>query len=251
MELDRQVWLGALEMGKKQTKNKKTKVEKQEKDFMPGAETEDQFDKVLSLLSQWMKAGIVTVNVDVDGDIAFELPREMNKLLETQVPSDLTHEKVRSIIRSEIPALVDAGLRKNPEQALRLGMPEKLHGQIDTMVKRSQKAINSLVDRALKERIMLRKTTTGYVLDDIASIQSTYHVEAEKGERINVPFISLELAFAKPRSGFVFSLSPRERVMSASRKDEIRVTLDLHKDDIKDLIQKLKKIEEETSTKGD
>ena len=238
-------------MGKKQTKTKKTKVEKQEKDFMPGTETEDQFDKVLSLLSQWMKAGIVSVSVDVDGDVTFVLPREMDKLLETQVPRDLPHKKVRAIIRGEIPALIDAGLRKNPEQALRFGVPEKLHEKINTMVKRSEKAVNSLVDRPLKERIILRRTTTGYVLDDIESIQSTYHVEAEKGERIDVPFVSLELAFAKPRSGFMVSLSPRERVITAVRKDEVRVILNMHKDDLGDLIQKLSKIEKETCAKGD
>ena len=231
-------------MGKKQTKTKEPKGEKQEKDFVPGVETEDQFDKVLSLLSQWMKAGIVSVSVDVDGDITFGLPREMDKLLETQVPRDLTHEKVHGIIRNEIPALVDAGLRRNPEKALRLGVPEKLHGKIDTMVKRSEKAVASLVDGPLKERIMLRRTATGYVLEDIESIQSTYHVEAEKGERIDVPFVSLELALAKPRSGYMFTFSPREHAFTAVRKDDIRIILDMHKDDIKDLIQKLKKIEE-------
>lgn len=230
-------------MGKEQIKTKKAVIKGQEKDFMPGMETEEQFDKVLSLLSQWMKAGIVSISVDVDGDVTFELPREMEKLLETQVPRDLTHGKVRAIIHSEISALVDAGLRKNPEQALRLGLPEELHEQIDTLLKRSQKAISSLVDRSLKERIMLRRTTKGYVLDDIESVQSTYHVETGKGQRINVPFVSLELAFAKPRSGYMFSLSPRERAFTAIRQEELTITVDLHKDDIKDLIQKLEKID--------
>ena len=238
-------------MGKKQTKTKKPKVENQEKDFIPGAETEGQFDNVLLLLSQWMKAGIVTVNVDVDGDIAFELPREMNKLLETQIPSDLTHKQVVGIIRDEIPSLIAAAFGKNPEHMVRVLMPEKLHGKIDTMVKRSEKAVTCLVDSSLKERIMLKRTTPAYVVDEIHAIRSTYHVEAKRGEKIDVPYISLEFAFVRPRSGYVFSLNPKERAMSASRKDEIRVTLDLHKDDIKDLNQKLKKIEEETSAKGE
>ena len=238
-------------MVKKQTKTKKTKVEKQEKDFIPGTETEEQFDKVLSLLSQWIKAGIVSVDIDVDGDIKFGLPREMDKLLETQVPRDLGHEKVRAIIKNEIPALIDAGLRRNPEQALRLTIPEKLHGKINTMAKRSEKAVINLVDRSLKERIMLRRTTPGYVFDEIQSIQSTYHVEGKEGEKIDVPFISLELVFAKPRSGYTFSLNPRERSFTTSRKDEVRVTLDLHKDDMKDLIEKLSKIEEKINRKGD
>ena len=238
-------------MAKKQTTTKKSKIEKEEKDFMPGSETEDQFDKVLSLLSQWMKAGIVSVSVDVDGDITFELPREMEKLLETQVPRDLTHEKVSAIIRNEMPALIDAGLRKNPEQALRSGVPEKLYEIIGTMVKRSEKAVASLVGRPLKERIMLRRTTTGYVIDDIESIQSTYHVDAEKGERIDVPFVSLELTFAKPRSGYMFSLSPRERAFTTVRKDELRVIFNMHKDDLSDFIQKLIKIEKDTCSKGE
>jgi hypothetical protein len=237
-------------MGKKQIKTKKAKVKEQKKDFVPGMETEEQFDKVLSLLSQWMKAGIVSVRIDVDGDVTFELPREMEKLLETQVPRDLNHEKVRAIIRSEISALIDVGLRKNPEQAIRSRVPEELHEQIDIMVSRSQKAVSSLVDGALKERIMLRRTTKDYVLDDIESIQSTYHVEAEKGQRINVPFVSLELAFAKPRSGYLFSLSPREHTFTAVRKEELRVTFDMHKDDLSDFIQKLSKIEKDACSKG-
>lgn len=235
-------------MGKEQTKTKKTKAEDQESDFMPGVETEEQFDKVLSLLSQWMKAGIVTVNVDVDGDVEFELPREMNKLLETQVPSDLTHKHVVGIIRNEIPSLIAAGFGKNPERMIRALMPEKLHEKADTMMKRSEKAVVCLVDSSLKERMMLKRTTPGYVVDEINAIRSTYHVEPKEGEKIDVPYVSLELTFVRPRSGYVFSLNPKERAMIASRKDEVRVTLDLHKQDIKDLIQKLKKIEEETST---
>lgn len=238
-------------MVKKQTKTKKPKVEKQEKDFIPGNETEEQFDKVLSLLSQWIKAGIVSVDVDLDGDISCGLPREMDKLLETQVPSDLGHEKVRAIIKNEIPPLIDAGLRRNPEQALRSTIPEKFHSIIDTMVKRSEKAVINLVDRSLRERIMLRRTTPGYVFDEIQSIQSTYHVEGKEGKKIDVPFISLELAFAKPRSGYIFSINPMERSLSVERKEEVRVTVDLHKDDMKDLIEKLSKIEEKINRKGD
>lgn len=238
-------------MGKKHTKTEKPQIEKQEKDFIPGTETEEQFDKVISLLSQWIQAGIVSVDVDVDGDIKFELPREMDRLLETQVPRDLGHKKVRAIINKEIPALIDAGLRRNPEQALRLTMPEKLHGKIDTMEKRSEKAVTNLVDRSLKERIMLRRTTPGYVFEDIQSIQSTYHVKGKEGEKIDVPFISLGLTLAKPRSGYTFSMNPLERSFSVSRKEELKVTLDLHKDDLKDLIKKLSEIEEKINNKGD
>jgi len=238
-------------MGKKHTKTKKAKIKKQEKDFVPGTETEDQFNKVLSLLSQWIKAGIVSVEVDVDGDVNFILPKEMDRLLETQVPRDLGHKKVQEIIKNEIPPLIDAGLRRNPKQVIRMTMSEKLYKKIDAMVKRSEKAVANLVDSSLKERIMLRRTTPGYIFNEINSIQSTYHVEVKEGEKIDLPFISLELTLAKPRSGYIFSINPRERTVRPYLKDELVVAFDLHKDDIKDLIKKLNKIEEKINKKGE
>lgn len=238
-------------MGKKQTKTKKHKIEKKEKDFMPGTETEEQFEKIISLLSKWIKAGIVSIDVDVDGDISFELPREMDKLLEAQVPRDLGYKKVHEIITQEITFLIDAGLRKNTEKAIMSTMPKKLHEKMDIMMKRCEKAVTNLVDRSLKERIMLRRTTPGYVIEGIRSIESTYNVEEKEGEQIKVPFISLELTFAQPRSGYVFSLNPVEQKFSASRKDEVKITLDLHKEDMKDFIEKLNSIEEKINNKGD
>lgn len=238
-------------MGKKQTKKKKQKIEKKEKDFISGTETEEQFEKIISLLSKWIKAGIVSIDVDVDGDISFELPREMDKLLEAQVPRDLGYKKVQTIINKEIKYLIDAGLRKNTEKSIRSTMPGKLHEKMDMMVKRCEKAVTNLVDRSLKERIMLRRTTPCYVINSIRSIESTYNVEGKEGEQIKVPFISLELTFAQPRSGYMFSLNPVEQEFSAYRKDEVKVKLDLHKEDMKDFIEKLNSIEEKINNKGD
>lgn len=236
-------------MVKKKSKTKKTKIEQQEKEFIPGTETEEQFEKVLTLLSQWIKAGIVSVKVDVDGDVNFELPKEMDKLLETQVPKDLTHKKVTGIIRSEIPQLITAGFGKEKEQILAFGMHEKLN--INNMLKRSEKAVACLVDKNLKERIMLRRTTPGYILDEIQSIESSYRVESKKGEQVDIKFISLEFFLAKPRSGQMVEFNPMERTMRIARKDDFRVTVELHKDDIKDLIKKLSEIEEKINNKGD
>jgi hypothetical protein len=233
-------------MAKRQIKSKKARHQKEREDFIPGTETDEQFEKVLSLLSEWIKAGIVSVSVDVEGDVAFELPREMDKLLKIQAPPDLTHKKVVAIIRGEIPALISVGLAKDPEHRLMHVMPEKLHKKINIMIKRSEKTIDALINKNLKERIFLRRATPAYVVDAIQSVESTYHVESKKGEKIDVPFISLELTLARPHSEQMFALNPLERTVGFTRKDDARVTIDLHKDDIKDLIQKLQKIEEKT-----
>jgi hypothetical protein len=231
-------------MAKRQIKSKKARHQKEREDFIPGTETDEQFEKVLSLLSEWIKAGIVSINVDVEGDVHFELPREMKELLETQVPSGLTHKKVVEIIHSEIPALISVGLAKDSEHRLIHVMPEKLHEKINILIKRSEKTVNALINKNLKERILLREATTAYVVDEVRSIASTYHIESKKGEKIDVPYISVELTLARPHSEQMFAFNPLERTISFTRRDDVRVTLDLHKDDIKDLIQRLQKIEE-------
>lgn len=234
-------------MGKRPAKPKKEELKKKKKDFVPGSETEEQFEKVLSLLSDWMKAGIVDYELDADGDINFKLPGEMSELLGTQVPSELTHQHVAAIIRTEMPALISAGLGKEPERRLRFLIPEELHEKIDVMVQRSEKTVGMLINENLKERILLRQTTPCYVLDKIRSMESTYHIESEKGEKVNVPHLSLEFSFAKPRSGQMLVMNPKQRTISFSGKDDIKVTADLHKDDIKDLIKMLKEAKEKLS----
>lgn len=234
-------------MGKKQTKAKKTELKKSKEDFVPGTENEEQFEKVLFLLSEWIKAGIVDVKIDVDGDIHFDLPSEMEELLKTQVPRDLKHRDVVAIIRNELPALISASLAKNPGRRLRFILPENLNEKIDLMVERGEKTVGMLVSKNLKERILLRKASPSYVIDELRDMAGTYHVESEKNEKVDVPYLSLELTLARPRSEQMLAVNPKERTVRFSRKDDIKVTIDLHKEDLKDLIKKLNKIDEKIS----
>lgn len=227
-------------MGKEQTKSKKSNAND---DFVAGAESDKQFKKVLSLLCEWMKAGIVDVKVDVDGDVDFGLPDEMDELLGTQLPPGYAHDEVSAIIRSEIPALISGGLEKKPEQYLKFRLPEKFHERIDVMVQRSREAIKKLVNKNLKERILLRRAATAYLIEDIQLTKCTYHLELEKGEKVDVPHATLGFTFAKAGSGQVVVMDMHARSASFRRKDTVEVSVDLHKDDVKDLIKKLKEIE--------
>jgi len=230
-------------MGKGPKKSKKADMKEEKKDFVPGTETEEQFEKVLSLLSDWMKAGIVDFELDTDGDTQFNLPGEMSKLLGTQVPRDLTHKKVAAIIRTEIPALISAGLAKNPRQQLSDRMPEVLREKIGVLLKRVEASVEKLVDKDLKERILLRRTTPGYVIDEVRVIPGTYYVETGNKKKTEVPHLLLEISLERPQSGRMLVVGPDLRRMSFSRMDDMRVAVDLHKDDLKNLIEKLKEIE--------
>ncbi len=232
-------------MGKKQTKEKKAELRKVKEDFIPGAETEEQFEKVLSLLSEWIKAGIVDVEVDTDGDVTFSLPGEMDELLGTQVPFGLKHKDVVSIITFEIPMLIGAGLSRKPKEWIKRRLQEQFSDKIDVMTKRGEKAAKCLVTGDSKERVLLRKASLAYVVDELNWSSGTYHVKSEGEEKIDIPHVSLEIKFARPRSGRMVMIHHDERSISFGRSDDISVTLDLHTDDIRDLIKKLKGIEED------
>jgi len=232
-------------MGKRPTKTKKSEPRERKTDFVPGAETDEQFEQALLLLSEWLKAQIVDVSVDTDGDIYFNLPREMDELLETQMPADLASEHVVAIIQYEIPALVEAGLAREPAEWLKRRVPEELSDKVDSMAKRAKKVVDIIISENLKERILLRRSTPAYVVERLEWNAGTYHVRSEDQEKIDVPFVSLEINFTRPRSAPVVAINPIERRIGFKRDDDISVNLQLHRDDIIDLARQLEEIAEE------
>ena len=233
-------------MGKRPAKSKKSEPKERKTDFVPGAETDEQFEQALLLLSEWLKAQIVDVGVDTDGDISFDLPREMDQLLETQMPADLTSEHVVAIIKHEIPALVEAGLAREPAEWLKRRVPEELSDKVESMAKRAKRVVDIIISESLKERMLLRRNTPAYVVERLEWNAGTYHVRSEGQEKTDVPFVSLEINFTRPRSAPVLAIGPVDRGVGFKRDDDISVNLELHRDDIGDLIRELEEIAGET-----
>lgn len=218
-------------------------MEDKESKFIPGKETEEQFEQVLNLLSEWIKAGLVEIGVDTDGGVGFTLPDEMEELLETQIPEELTRRNVEAIIASEIPAIIAAGLSKNRKNVIRRRMPDELEENIDVLLERSKKAVDKLISKEIKERVLLRKTTNSYVIDNIRWKKGTYHIEEnEEGEKIDLPYVSMEMNLSRPHSSYTITINPIQGTGGIKRNDDITVTLDLHIDDIKNTIKKLNDI---------
>jgi hypothetical protein len=213
-------------------------------EFVPGTESEEDFEKVLSLLSKWVKGGIVEIDLDPDGDVEFVLPREMRDLFEKEMPRGLKEAQVAKIIRTEIPALVSAGFSKDARNYLRFRLPSNLHGRLDDMAERAQKAVRVLIDRTLKERMLLRRTTLGYVIGSVQSLSGSYESLGGKDEKLNIPFVTLEFSFVRPRAGVTLAMDPSEGVTIVGRKDEINVRVDLHREDVKTLVKDLTKLSE-------
>ncbi|MCK4629507.1 MAG: hypothetical protein KAT56_10920 [Sedimentisphaerales bacterium] len=214
-----------------------------ESKFIPGKETEEQFEQVLNLLSEWIKAGLVEIDVDTDGDVDFTLPDEMEELLETQIPEELTRRNVEAIIASEIPAIIAAGLSKNKKNVIRNRTPKELEEDFDVLLERSKKAIGKLISKEIKERVLLRKATSSYVIENIRWKKGTYHIEEnEKGKEIDVPYVSMEMNLSRPHSYYTIAFSPTQGISRIKRSDDIAVTLDLHIDDIKNMTKKLNDI---------
>ncbi len=214
-----------------------------ESKFIPGKETEEQFEQVLNLLSEWIKAGLVEIDVDTDGDVNFTLPDEMEELLETQIPEELTRRNVEEIIALEIPVIIAAGLSSNKKNMLRRRIPEELEENFDVLLERSKKAVDKLISKEIKERVLLRRATSSYVIENIRWKKGTYHIEEnEKGKEIDVPYVSMEMNLSRPHSYYTIALNPIQGTGGIKKSDDIAVTLDLHIDDIKNTIKKLNDI---------
>jgi len=216
--------------------------EKKKEKFLPGTENEEQFNKVLSALSEWVKSGIVDIDIDLDGDIDINLPDDSGELLESQLVKDLPKENVVGIIEYEIPALLSAGLSDDSKKWLIKTLPDKILKNIDSMIERSKKVFKTLGSEELKHRSLLRKITSGYVVQSISCKHSTYHHLEKDKERIDVPHVTLEITFSKPHSRMMIGFDPERHTMVGRRSEEIIVTLDLHKIDLEKLVKRLKAI---------
>ena len=225
---------------------KKQSDKERKAEFFPGMELDPQFEAVLSLLSEWTKSGIVTVEVDSDGDVSFKLPRELGDLLGTQAPEGLNYEGVAGIIDQEIPVLISAGFVENKESFLRGRLPSPLEKDTLKMLGRSKKAFDLLVDEKIKERVLLKRSAAAYVINSVKALMETYHIKDVNGEAVDLPHVLLEFGFVKPSCGRLLNLNPFEGLMLAW-KDAVNVQVVLHKKDIVDLIEKLNKVHEQMS----
>lgn len=222
--------------------------DKKEK-FLPGTEREEEFDRVLSVLSEWVESKQVDIDVDLDGDIDISLPREPERLLSSTPIKDLPVENVVGIVEYEVPALLTAGLCDdvNVKEWLAKSLPEKLLENIDAMSGRSKKAMRALGSEELKQRLLLRKGTSGYAIQDILCKQKTYHHRGKDDKKVSIPHVTLEITFAKPRSRMMFGIDPLHRTAVTRRSEEVTVELDLHKRDFEKLIERLQKTLETTN----
>jgi len=216
--------------------------EKKKEKFVPCTENEVQFDRVLYALSEWVKTGIVDIDMDLDGDIDINLPDESGELLGSQLVKDLPRENVVGIIEYEIPALLSAGLSDDAKDWLIKSLPDKILKNIDAIAERSKKVLKTLGSEELKHRSLLRKITSGYVVQSISCKHSTYHHRKKTRERIDIPYVTLEITFSKPHSKMMISFDPERRVMVGRRSEEIIITLDLHKRELENLVKRFKTI---------
>lgn len=219
-------------------------------DFIPGTESDEDFEKILSLLSGWINAGVARADIDSDGDVVFELPGEMRELFGAEIPSGLTKQHVLRIIRTEMPSLIGASLAEKPRQYLKSHVPEYLYEKLDDLTERGRKAATALVSKELKERILLRRTTLSYVIKEIQAVRGSYESPTSGVEKAKLPFTTVEFTFVRPRSPktMIFTPGPEGVAFAIGQKDEVQIRVDLHRDDIKSLVKDLTNLIEKDRT---
>jgi hypothetical protein len=218
--------------------------------FTPGLETDEQFNALLDVLARWIKSGAVAVDIDSDGDVEFTLPDELNELMTTQVPEGLTYEQVRGIVKTEIATLLDASLAKNPARYLERSVPDKVLDKNPNLVRRIDRASETLLTPVLADRALLRKATTGFALDEVSWKRVTYHIDGPTAERHDVPCVSMQLSFVKPGAAPILSVKGSGKSFSITPGERLSVVLELHKDDLVQLIGRLQEIQGSLDTQG-
>lgn len=204
--------------------SKKTEI------FVPGSESLEVFSKVVSLLKEWLGAGIVKVEVETNGDVDFVLPDDMEALLSTQMPSELDFKKVRRIIKAEIRVLACSSFRSNPIKWLERALDDL---KIESLPERI-KEIDQLLSEDIKKRVWLRKSSKNYVVNEISFNKCTLHKS-----NFDIPYLAAEFTFSKPSANFILSFFPEGGPLEPARINDEKIHIDFAKEDLKELIDKL------------
>lgn len=215
-----------------------------DKSKLPGKEPREVFSGAVALAKELLQSKSLALRVDRDGDVQLDLQTDaIAELPDEKFPPPLTRSLFHVLVRTELSSLLTACTYSDAARAIKNEIPEEVVQEVgmEELQWRLEEIRCDLGPLNLGERVKLRKTTKGPVLEEITweiGVKKDDEVEGKLGD---VPFVNLCIKYADPAAA-----QPRLRffgdkgslTISAPVQVE-RVTFQLHEADIQEVIETL------------
>jgi len=228
------------------TNTKKTKKSSARKHKVPtpGKEPRKVFMAALTLLKELLDSKGLRVSLDGTGEIELIINGEnLEAIPKDKFKDGLTREHFLTLIPTEFESLVKVATYPDPTRGLQNEIPSKILNEVgkEEFLWRFQQVKKELVPSNLEERVMLRRTSQGFVLQNVTWQVITKKHDQTRGKLSDIPCGCLSITYGSPQT----SLSRvRFRTKSVSLelptvREPNQLTLELHQADIEELIESL------------
>lgn len=228
-------------MGKK-TKKRKKAVLRKKKEIFPGTESRKVFSAAVSLAKELIDSDGMTIRVDRDGDATLFVDGGVLKELSAKRFSQgLTRDLFKELIETELTAFVRTTMYEDPRDGIKREFPDRVLKELETheLKWRLEKVREMLVPSNLKERVMLRRTTKGLILDRITWELGIKKHDQVKGPLDEIPYANLVISYASPlTNGPAFRARTKEASLEIPMISEPKqLNLELHEADVEEMIK--------------
>lgn len=228
-------------MAKKDKKRKKV-VARKKKELFPGTESRKVFSAAVSLAKELIDSEGMTIQVDRDGDARlFVDGGVLKELPDKKFSGGLTRDLFKALIGTELTAFVRATIYEDVKEGIKREFPERALKATKEreLVWRLEEIKKTLVPANLKERVMLRQTSKGSILDRITWELGIKKHDEVKGALDGIPYANLCISYASPfTSGVAFRVRSEEGSLEVPMVSEPKqLNLELHEADIEEMLK--------------
>ncbi|OHB63722.1 MAG: hypothetical protein A2168_04765 [Planctomycetes bacterium RBG_13_50_24] len=215
----------------------------------PGKETREVFCAALSLAADLIKSKGLRIVLDPSGRVDIALDQEKLKAIpKSKFKESLSFEHFFSLVGTEFESLVEAAISSDPIHGLESEIPSKILSEVgkDEFLWRLRQVEKELLPIDIKERALHRRTTQGFVLQNITWQIVVKRCDQSEGKLPDIPYGCLSMVYASPQT----TLAPlRLRAKGVSMelptvREPKQLVLELHENDVQDMIESLKDLRE-------
>ena len=226
----------------KKAKKRKKAVSRKKKEPFPGNESRKVFSAAVTLAKELIDSDGMTIRVDRDGDARLFIDGGVLKeLSDKKFSGGLTRDLFKALIETELTAFVRATIYESDKEGIKREFPDrvlKTTGERE-LVWRLEKIRAALVPANLKERVMLRRTSKGSILDCITWELGIKKHDEVKGPLDGITYANLCISYASPfTSGVAFRVRSEEGSLEVPMVSEPKqLNLELHESDVEEMIK--------------
>ena len=221
----------------------------------PGKETREVFVEAVNAARNLKDVEGLHIRLDEAGRAEIDLNAEkLAELCESGNTKGLSASLLSDIIRTEIQSLLNAATQTNAVAGIEANIPSRIVKDVgvEELSWRLREVEKHLLPHDFKERVILRRTTKGFVFKSCAWEVSVRKHDRKLGKVSDLPYGSVSIMYSCPQTDVSpFRIGGEEFMLELPvMREPKQLLLELHRADVEELIRVLSDLRDNLEQQG-